>query len=553
MYQLRFNNYLLYDPRDEDLIVRSPSVHLAVGEAGSMTFEIDSDHPNVSQLTKMHGVLELLADGSPIYRGRITKDTKDFDLTRSIESEGLLACLNDSIIEPFSFPSDVEEDADYQTAATSGNVVAYYLGWILGLHNAQVGTEQQIQLGTVTVTDANNYVARSSTGYATAWETIRKTLTETNLGGHLLVRYETDGTYLDYYADLPLTNTQTVAFGENLLDLSNEVDATKIYTAILPTGADGLTIADLPDGAITDDLVKSGKTIYSRAGVETYGRITTVQAWTDVTEATNLLTKAAALLGGSGVTMTSTLSVNACDLHFDDATIASFRVGRYTLLYSTPHGHNDTLPLMQLDLDILDPGNTGITLGATIQTQTDINRANKDAAEVQADRQQQEINKQAVDISDVASSVSTQITSVIQTCTGIIMEALDDYVETGDFEAYQETMTSQLAVLSDGVQINISKLQKQITDVDGDLQAKINSITKYFRFTDDGLFIGEEGNAVLLRLDNDVIQFLRDNVPALYLDEHGVNADEIYANKVHVGSYAWINEPDGKISLKKVT
>ena len=46
MYQLKYQNYILYDPRlaDEKLIVRDPSVKLAVSKAGEMTFTLGADH-----------------------------------------------------------------------------------------------------------------------------------------------------------------------------------------------------------------------------------------------------------------------------------------------------------------------------------------------------------------------------------------------------------------------------------------------------------------------------------------------------------------------------
>lgn len=84
------------------------------------------------------------------------------------------------------------------------------------------------------------------------------------------MRYESDGTYLDYVADYPLSNTQSVEFAQNLLDLTDSLDASDVYTAILPLGKDKLTIADLPDGEVTTGIMKEGKTIYSTAGVEKY-------------------------------------------------------------------------------------------------------------------------------------------------------------------------------------------------------------------------------------------------------------------------------------------
>lgn len=371
MYQLNFEGFTLYDPRMEELTLRDVSVHLAVDAAGSMSFTIDHDHPFADQLTRMKGRLELLSDGLPIFRGRILSDTQGFDLERTVEAEGQLACLNDSVVPPFDFPADYEDDPAYEAA---DNVVAFWLGRLLEAHNDQVTAEQQIKLGQVTVSDPNNYIARSATDYATTWATLTDKLTGSALGGHFLVRYESDGTYLDYLADYPLDNVQRIEFASNLLELTDEIDATDVYTAVLPTGAEGLTIEGLSGGDLTEDLVQDGAVIYSKAGVARFGRIVSVQTWDDVTEAANLRTKAMALLAQSGVLPLRTISVTAVDLHCTDEDIAALRVGRYTKVVSAPHGLDVRYALTELDPDILDPGNTRITLGASVQTLTDRNQ-----------------------------------------------------------------------------------------------------------------------------------------------------------------------------------
>lgn len=391
MYQLKYKNYILYDPRlaDEKLIVRDPSVKLAVSKAGEMSFTMDAEHPYLSNLRRMSGLVELLDGTFPIYRGRITSDIKDFYGAHKIETEGIMAVLNDSIIPPFNFPGDFEGDNAYKAAAASGNVVEFFFRWILSQHNAQVTAEQQIKPGVVTVSDPNNYITRSSEEYATAMTTISDKLLKSSLGGNLLIRYEDDGNYLDYYDALPLTNTQTVKFAENLLDLSSETDGADIYTAILPEGKDGLTIGNLPDGDLTDDLVKSGKIIYSKSGVATYGRITRHIKWDDVTVDTNLRTKAKAALADNGLSMPETITCKAVDLGWQEG-IQNFRVGRMTALVSTPHGYSASYPLMELEPDILDPGNTRITLGATRRTFTGsqidaVRKAEESAGQVRTD------------------------------------------------------------------------------------------------------------------------------------------------------------------------
>lgn len=549
MYQLKYQNYILYDPRlaDEKLIVRDPSVKLAVSKAGEMSFTVDADHPYLSNLRRMSGLVELLDGTFPIYRGRITSDIKDFYGTHKIATEGIMAALNDSIIPPFNFPEDFENDTAYKAAAASGNVVDFFFRWILGQHNSQVSAEQQIRPGVCTVTDPNNYITRSSKEYATAMSTISDKLIKSALGGYLLIRYEDDGNYLDYYAALPLTNTQSVEFAENLLDLSSETDGTNIYTAILPEGKDGLTIEALPDGDLTDDLVKSGLTIYSKSGMATYGRITRHIKWDDVTVAANLQTKAKAALADNGLSMPETITCKAVDLGWQDG-IQHFRVGRMTALFSTPHGYSASYPLMELAPDILDPGNTQITLGATQQTYTGAQIDAKRETDKRIESTRQEISERVDESSSqVIQATHQQITDLQQNVNSIILSALENYVETGDFDSYKEEVSTKLSVLTDQLSIDITKVTERIDKVDGDLQSKYSEITKAFRFTSDGLIIGETGNEILLRLDNDVLQFVRNNTPELQITAEGVEAMRIKVSILCIGNVVWTEDENGDV------
>lgn len=710
MYQLKYKNYILYDPRlaDEKLIVRDPSVKLAVSKAGEMSFTVDAEHPYLSNLRRMSGLVELLDGTFPIYRGRITSDIKDFYGAHKIATEGIMAALNDSIIPPFNFPGDFKDDAAYKAAAASGNVVDFFFRWILAQHNSQVSTEQQIKPGVVTVSDPNNYITRGSEEYATAMTTISDKLFKSSLGGNLLIRYENDGNYLDYYAELPLTNTQTVEFAENLLDLSSEVDGTSIYTAILPEGKDGLTIGNLPDGDLTDDLVKSGKIIYSKSGVATYGRITRHIKWDDVTVTANLQTKAKAALADNGLSMPETITCKAVDLGWQEG-IQHFRVGRMTALVSTPHGYSASYPLMELAPDILDPGNTQISLGATRRTFTgsQIDAGRKTEASIDSTKRDLTqrienieltpgppgpagadgkdgtnglsvwityhdgtatpaaptgdgtkngwhtnltdavvwlsqkvaasagsgtwgtpvrivgadgkpgakgddgvsvthtdveyylstseteisggtwqstapaitdgkylwgrtkitysngqtaytgaycISKAMADsakpqIDQVVQTTRQQITDVQQNVNSIILSALENYVETGDFGSYKEEVSTKLSVLTDQLGIDITKVTERIDSVDGDLQSKYSEITKAFRFTENGLIIGESGNEILLRLDNDVLQFVRNNTPELQITAGGVVTKRITTDALVIGNVIFQKDDVGDVTI----
>lgn len=545
MYKMTFNGHTIYDPRLEDRVIWDPSVHLAVGEPGSVSFNIAKNHPAAGTLTKLSGVLTLDEDGYVLYKGRVVRDTKDLDNSRNVETEGLLACLNDSVIRPFHFPEDLSEEPSYQEAAATGNVVAYFLGWMLDQHNQQVGPDARVRLGEVTVTDPNNYISRSNSDYLTTWEAINTRLAGSSLGGQFVVEYTATETILHYYDTLPYLNTQRIEFAENLLDLSSEVDATGVYTGILPVGKDCLTIAELPDGELSPGILKDGDVIRNTALERAYnGRITRVVSWPDVTDPSNLRRKAANTLTSVGASLRSNITVKACDLHCSDATIASFRVGRMIDLSSGPHDLVDRYPLLELDIDILDPGNTSITLSAVSMSQTDRNKVVEYQQTAKMEDQQQRIDT-------VAETTTQQLSDIAQTSSEIVIRQMGSYVERTDFDEYKSSQSASLQVLSDELRINVERSEETIEQLEGSIKAKFDEFKKYFSFTEDGLLIGAEGNQIMLRLDNDLLAFLRNGYPALKMDENGLEATSLKTNQITIGSYSLIGENDGRISLRK--
>lgn len=382
MYQIRCDDVILYDPRDDELVLLNPKCKLKVNTVGEGSFSILPSHPYYNRLQKLKSVFEIRQDDQVIFRGRMTNDSRDFYNRLEVDLEGALGYTNDSIIPPFNFPNDFK---------VVGNPVEFLLKWILDTHNAQVQPWQQLKLGNVTVTDPNDYISRASENYDTTWNTLKSKLFESSLGGYLSIRYEEDGNYVDYIADFTEVNAQRITFGENLLDITNESDASETYSAILPIGkADDtiVTIAGLPDGKLTDDLVKSGLYIYSKSAVEQYGWICAPiedSTWDDVTQPKNLQSNAIAYMSNA-VLLSSTITITAIDLRFTDEQIQSFRIYRNILVDSPVHGVVSAVyPLTELDIDILNPQNTTITIGDTVRTMTDINDQNKTTVQNRVD------------------------------------------------------------------------------------------------------------------------------------------------------------------------
>lgn len=563
IYQIKCDDYILYDPRSDELIVNNPKCKLQVNTVGEASFLIYSSHPYYDKLRKLRSVFEILQDGQPIFRGRMTDDSRDFNNSLSVDLEGAMAYFNDSIIRPFAFPDG------FQGAANAENVIEFFLNWLIEQHNSQVQDFQRFKLGNVTVTDPNNYLSRAATDYSKTWDILSSKLFGSDLGGYLCIRYEEDGNYIDYLKDFELTNIQRVEYGSNLLDISSETDASGVCSAIIPLGAkhneidkasdddSRLTIESLPDGELTEDIVKDGDTLYSKKAVAEYGFIyaaTKDTTWEDVTLVNNLRDKGIEYIGETATKISNTIKITAIDLHYSDAEIETFRIYRYIAVNSKPHNHEDRYKLTALDIDILNPQNTKITLGDTKQSMTSSSSSNKQELSELVTNIKVQSTQQGTDISEIQNFVQEQSTAVVSTCEEIILAALDTYVETSNYEEFRSTVEAQLSIMAEEISFNFTSMTDLIENVNGDLQEKFNTITKYFTFDIDGMTIGQTDSSYKVVIDNDRYSMLVNGVEVLWLDGEGkAHIPEIaVTRKMNLFGYLVNQDENGNINCEYV-
>lgn len=588
MYKITCDGYPLLDLRDESLILFNPHVTVESNTVGEGKFTIYSNHPYYRKLNKLKSIIELSDEIGVVFRGRITEDTRDFDNGKAVDLEGLMAFFNDSVVPPYSFPEDFVYDADYTTASESGNVVEFFLNWLIDNHNSQVQDFQKFKLGDVTVSDPNNYIIRSDSGISNTWETLKSKLFESSLGGYLCIRYESDGNYVDYLSDFTMTNTQDIEFGENLLDINHSSDASTTYSSIIPLGAEietesetesvnesgetvitqsrkNLNLESIEDGAVNSDIFKVTLSnglhaLYSKSAVESYGWICapiSETTWDDVTIVQNLLSKGAEWIQSQGMMLSDTVEIKAADLHFTDSEIRSFRIYRKINVNSLTHGIQNQYNLTKLDIDVLNPQNTVITVGDTKLTLTSQNNKNKHENIEKIERAYKDIEENRSETTEVKNQMIIKETQIINTCNEIILGALESYVETGNYEEFKQTVESQFQILNDEISMNFSDTRTQIENVNGDLQETITNLSKHFDFTlENGLVIRTgEGSEMQLVLDNDIISFQKNGVQFGWWDGVDFHTGNIVVDvneRAQFGNYAFVPRSDGSLSFLKV-
>jgi hypothetical protein len=559
MYQVYCDEYQLYDPRSEDLKLLAARCNLEANTVCEGVLTILHTHPFFQELKPLKSVFEIRQDKHVLFRGRMTNNSRDFHKKLDVDLEGVLGFTNDTIIPPFTLEQGTLTCGADSETYTGDNIVEFFLGWVLDQHNKHVKDWQKLRVGTVKVADPNNNITRSSEDYESTWDILKTRFFESSLGGYLYVRYEDDGNYVDYVDQFELTNTQRIRVGANILDINTTSDADTTYSAILPIGKDGLTLANIPDGDLTEDLVKMGNYIYSKSAVEEYGWICVPLADAkndDITDADNLKDWAMEYLTGVA-TYTNTMVIKAVDLSFTDEEIAVVRAYRNVIVDAPTHGIDGGIyPLPKLEIDILNPQNTIITLGDTSRSLIDINRQQMVGSQGQIKEIKGEVQKTTADITEVVKEQSTaQMTQIIMETNTIILSALEDYVETANFEQYKETVSTQLQLLADEILMTFNTTTEHITNVDGDMQNKFSLIYKYISFADGNITLGSSENAITLTVENDMIVFKKNGLQFGWwdgVDFHTGNIIVEVNERAQFGDFAFIPRSDGSLMFLKV-
>lgn len=357
MHQVYCDSYLIFDTRQtENLQLLNPKISLELNKTGSFTFTIYPSHPYYSKLRKLKSIITVYQDDYLLFRGRILNDEQGFYNEKRVTCEGELAFLVDSIQRPYDFMS-----GDLHTT------ISELFTFFINNHNSQVEADHQFKVGSITVTDPNNYIVRSDSTYLNTWESIQKKLIE-GYGGYLRVRHEPDGNYIDYLADFDDIGNQKIEFGKNLLNIDRITKGEDIATAIIPLGA---KLDENTDARLTIESVNNGLDyVFNQDAVDLYGWIFKTVTWDDVTIADNLLRKANEALATS-VNLGVSIELNAVDLAAINKDIATFRIGTYVKVVTNPHGINSNFLVTKLSIDLANLKSNKLTLGKNFSTFTE--------------------------------------------------------------------------------------------------------------------------------------------------------------------------------------
>ena len=316
MFSVWLDGKLLYSSAVNDpyYAIGTPILTLEAGKAGSLSFTMYPNHPEYDSLRRMLGRVIVYEDDVELFRGRILRMETNLYKERKVTCEGDLAYLMDSIADPGEYTESISA----------------HFSRLVDMHNSQVESGKQFTVGIVNVDKATESQTFKTDSYRTTSAAMSDDLTGV-FGGYIRTRRSGGTVYLDYIGDYGKAGNQNIEFGVNMIDFSESVSSDDIFTVLLPTGSEGVTM----------EGITGSKYVKIPNAVERYGTVVRAVSFSDIKEAgAELMQAAYDYIEKNYKEMPPTLTLTAIDLKRLDFALDGFELGTRIGILSEPHGIN---------------------------------------------------------------------------------------------------------------------------------------------------------------------------------------------------------------------
>lgn len=329
-YQIRADGEVLADLMHPEYAYSNGKLKKGVNIAGTLSFLLMPNNPVIASVAPLKSTITLRKHGKTIWAGRVVKTKKNIYNQYEVTCEGALSWLHDVMIPPTAFVN-----------ITISSIV----NSVIGSYNALCSENRVFNIGTIE--GGATITLTQHDAYTSVFDVLKEVITIN--GGYFIVTYEQDGTPILNYYKSGLETVNEVRFGENLLDINEHIDTTKIITALYATG-NGVALP-------------SPNYIRNVNAVNSYGKIFGAVHFDDITTQSELITQATNYLNQNMLGDIS-LKVKAVAIDWDAVEGNNVRV------VSKPNGIDVNMIVSEVVTDLNNEASGYITIGATRRTLT---------------------------------------------------------------------------------------------------------------------------------------------------------------------------------------
>lgn len=435
---------------------------------------------------------------------------------------------------------------------------------IIDCHNSQVEDCKKFEIGEITVTDKNDnvYIGIQRTK---TWEALKEKLLDT-LGGEFRLRVVDGVNYIDYVAEIGERRATKIALSKNMKSIVKEVDPSSFVTRLIPQGCklkETVTETDEEGNTTTEEVetekrlditsVNNGlEYIDVEDAIDVYGIIVDVQEWDDITEPSNLLSKAKSWLEENNKVLIK-YQISALDLSLLGLDIDDFDVCNYHPIENALLGIDDTARIINKTIDICEEVKSTIQIGDNFKTLSELQKEQANGIH-NLENNVTKIESNYV-TNTVLSNEKSYLTSLInQAVDSILLKVSETYFTQAGADSLEEKFESSWTQTAKDI---TAEFAKSVTEIEDGVNSNFDKIYKWIKFSGEtAIEIGSSGCKVTLEIDNEKgIIFKRNGVQFGLWDGENFYTGNIVVRlneRAQFGNFAFVPRSDGSLSFLKV-
>lgn len=373
------------------------NIQMKLSGIDEFTFIITINNPGYKKIKPIATLIKVfnISKNKVVFEGRILRPTysmqSDGYFSQKYICESKLAYLHDS---------------SQRFLEIHNTSIRDFFALMINRHNNTVEPYKQFKVGKVTVTNTTDNVYRFLS-YDKTYPSIKEKLID-RLGGFLVLRNENDGCYIDYLDTVGSQKTTRISIRKNLKSIVRDIDPTNIITRLVPLGAtlnvEGESNVSSP--RITIESVNGGKDYLDDLELQSeFGVIEGEVTWDDVNLPNILLNRGKDFLKNQKPVVEA-YQIDAVDLSTIDLSIDGFRIGDWHFIDNPLVLPDESLQIIEMNIDLLIPHNSNLIFGdkqkTLTQYQSEFNQSQKSIVNLRTT-----VNQQNKRISTLSSELET--------------------------------------------------------------------------------------------------------------------------------------------------
>lgn len=219
-------------------------------------------------------------------------------------------------------------------------------------------------------------------------------------------------------------------------------------------------------------------------------------------------------------------------------TVASFIIGKSIIPFNAQNVVDGFYLELNDSITIIDKDNNSIE--ATI---LNYETSNKIKSNLKAETEMSISNYNlGGSTKKVLNEVKLQVDHINNEIRSIVSKG---YVNEEDLEVLRQSLVTQN---EESITMTFTTLTEIMNSANAETQKQFQEQSKYIRF-DGGVSLGEVGNEVTLRIENDTIYFSVSDVKIMEITPNGIKIEKVITEEIDMGDFALIVEEDGSLSL----